>query len=197
MILLTVIVAAILATLTGAAPPATDTAQRPTAYDILVKFGSKDIEGPVGLEEAVAAQSFTFGVENPHSAGAAVGGDGGGRGGAKFKTLQIARRIDRVSPVLFRHVATGFPFDTVEISFRKKVRNEPRTFLTYRLFHAFLVNREITGAAGDDEPMEMYDLAFGAMEEAFIPVDDTTGAAGRPIAVPWSQVLNKPTTSVR
>src|SRR5215207_5063911 len=76
------------------------------ANDYYLKLDGIAGESTVGkTTDAIAVQSFEWGVENTTTIGSTSGGAGTGK--AQFNELTVVKNVDSTSPALFQRVGTG------------------------------------------------------------------------------------------
>jgi type VI secretion system secreted protein Hcp len=123
-------------------------------------------------------QSFSFGVGNPTTIGSGTGGADSGK--ASFHDISITKRIDSVSPILFKNTATGEHYKQVIIHMRKAGGDQQSEFLTYTFGTVFTTKIDWSGP-GDQGPQEQITFVYGTLKIDFKP-QKPDGTLGVPIS---------------
>jgi type VI secretion system secreted protein Hcp len=109
------------------------------------------------------------------SIGAGSGQGSSGRAGkATFSSFTITKRIDKVSPSLFKAAATGQHFKHATVTFARKAGGKLHDYLEYKMTQA-LVSSIQDGTSGGGKPTEQISFGFAKIEEVVL------GANGKPI----------------
>lgn len=135
-------------------------------------------------KRAFEVQSFSSGAENPTSIGSASGGASAGK--AKLTELTLLKRVDNVSPSLFRATTTGTHFPTMVLA----VRTGNNVFLIYTFSLVYVTRVQTVGSQGE-APLEEVTLAYGAQQIRYFP-QRPDGTLGPPNDASWNQVTNSP-----
>jgi type VI secretion system secreted protein Hcp len=117
------------------------------------------IEKPTGMDKPpMDVISFSFGASNPTNL--AAGGSGAGK--VSVSSLNIMKKTDNASPVLFQQCCQGKHFEGAALVLRKSGGNDnPDVFLTYELKQVYIESIQWSGSSGgDDVPTESLSLAF-------------------------------------
>jgi type VI secretion system secreted protein Hcp len=147
----------------------------PTAYQLT-------IAGITPAGQAIDVKSFSWGVSNGATIGSATTGAGAGK--AKFDELVITKKIDEMSPLLYKAVAVGTGAPTAVLKLYK-AGEKPISYMTYTMKQVFVSSLKHAGTA-DDVPNEQVTLIFGSN------VLETTGDAGKAAApFGWDVVMNR------
>jgi type VI secretion system secreted protein Hcp len=162
----------------GALVPANSTG---TEYHLLLTQGLAS--GPE-FKDAIAINSFSWGVENPATIGSASGGAGTGK--AKFNEFVFTKQVDNASPALFKQLALGAHFKKVVLALRKSGESAP--YMTYTMETVFVSKIDHSGSS-PEVPTEEVALGYGKLVVQSIG----KSADGVPSKVThgWNQVLNK------
>lgn len=121
--------------------------------------------------------SFSMGVANPATIGSATGGAGAGK--ASLSSINLMKKSDTSSPLLFQACCTGKHFQTAQMTFRK-AGGKALVYLQYDLNEVFVESIQWSGSSGgDDSPQESVSLAYGAINVTYTPqkVDGTPDSA--------------------
>ncbi len=160
--------------------------------------GGKTIEGEskdaAFAKTAFEIEDFSFDVENPTTIGSATGGAGAGK--VKFNEFHITKVVDKASPALFQHMASGAHFEKVTLSVRKAGGGAGtgtlKPYLTYDFATVFItkIRHELEDEHGDELPYETIEFAYGALQIKYAPQDEK-GQLGAAAQGAWSQIKNK------
>lgn len=149
------------------------------AFDAFIKL--TDINGPVtrkGLEKFIEVLSFSFGASQSVS-NEASGGMSGGK--PSVSSLNLMKRTDATSPLLFSGCCGGKHFAEVTVQLFKAGGTNQVKFMEYKLTKVFIESVQWSGSGGgDDTPMESLSLAFQKIEMTYLPQDEK-GGVGKPI----------------
>lgn len=130
--------------------------------DIFLKFESPKVEGEsqdAELKGQVECLSWAWG-ESQDATITANKGLAAGR--VNVSEMSISKRIDRSSPKLFLHCATGATFGKVTLVQRKAVGKEQhqKAFITITLETVMITSYQVSGSDGAGTPMESISLKF-------------------------------------
>ena len=118
--------------------------------------------------------------------GSATGGAGSGK--VKFNEFTITKKIDEVSPKLFKALAMGTPSPNGVLKlFRAGEGKTP--YATYTLKTVILTKVDHSGSA-DAVPDEQVAMIAGSMTLEMVPQDES-GKLGAPEKAGWDQVMNR------
>jgi type VI protein secretion system component Hcp len=170
----------------GVAPAA----QAAEDYFLVVQTGTgpaiqgETLDASFRQQRAIELISFDWDVENPTTLGSASGGAGGGK--AKLNPLTVEKRIDSASAALFRRVANGTPFPSMEL-FVRRAGATGTGHLKYRFATVAVTSVSLSG---DGEQMrERVTFAYGSVAQSYTQ-QTATGAAGTVFAAGWNQLAN-------
>jgi type VI secretion system secreted protein Hcp len=132
------------------------------ASDIFAKIG--DIKGEAQdskHKDEIEVLSYSWGVSN---SGSMAFGSGGGEGKATFHDMTFTHKVDKASPVLMAHCATGVHFKEATITHRKSGKGQ-QEFLVFKL-NDIIVTGVQHGGTPDGDAMENVSISFAkvAME---------------------------------
>ena len=109
---------------------------------------------------AIEVQSFGFGVSN---SGKIVGG-GGGAGKASFSDISFAKLLDKASPQLYLHAASGRHIRTATLYVRKAGGDKPLEYYVVKLTDVLVTSVQTSGSTGSGVPMESFSLNYKKIE---------------------------------
>lgn len=124
------------------------------AVDLFLKIdGIKGESQKKGHKDEIDVLSFSFGATQHgtfHS-----GGAGGGAGKAEIHDISIMKQVDKSSPDLFKHCASGKHIKNIVIYAQKAGDDvNPLTYYTIKLEDAIVSSVTNQGAVGGDAIME-------------------------------------------
>jgi len=114
--------------------------------------------------------SFSWGVSNTSTYGAGASGKEAKAGRADFSNLSIMKVLDKTSPALCDHCATGNIFDKVYILYDKPVADKQQAYFRIWLKDALITSVQLSGSS--ENPTESVSFAFQAVEIAYSPEKD-------------------------
>lgn len=126
----------------------------------------KDHKGEIEL------YSWSWGVSNQ----AFTGGGGSGKGKAQPSDLTIVKRMDKASPTIAKHCATGKHFTDAVLTAAKSGDGQ-KDFLKVTLKEVFITNYQVSGSSGADLT-ESVTMSFGDIEIGYKPQDEKGGLGG-------------------
>ena len=130
-------------------------------------------------KDEIEVLSFSWGVSQSGTAGY---GGGAGAGKASFQDMQIQKRMDSASPILFKHCATGHHIKEATFVARK-AGGDKQEYLIIKLNDILVSSLQSGGTGhgggGDETPHETISLNFSKFEADYKPQkqDGTLGAA--------------------
>jgi len=146
-----------------------------------IKGESRDHKHPGALE----IDSFSWGLSN---AGSATFGGGGGAGKASFQDMHFTTRVNKASPLLFLHCASGKHIKSAQL-FVRKAGDKPLEYLKIKLTD-ILISSYAEGGAGGDAPTDQFSLNFTKIEFSYQP-QEPDGSLGEPVKASWDLKQNK------
>jgi len=151
-------------------------------FDAFLSIDGVDSESTrKGFEGQIEIQSFSIGAHNETSIGA---GGGAGAGKVALSTMNVTKKTDAASPVLFQKCCEGMHFPKAEITLHK-AGGEQLAFLKYAFDTIYVEDIQWSGSSGgDDVPMETLSLAFGKIEMTYTK-QAKDGTAGAPVVASW------------
>jgi type VI protein secretion system component Hcp len=136
--------------------------------------------------------SVAFGVAQAETTGSSSSGAAAGK--AKFEEFTIEKSVDLASVPLYSACAAGAHFPSVCLAIRK-AGGSNLLYLQYIFRMVFVTGINWSGGGGEEAPKETIKFKFGALGVQYVR-QLSTGAAGTPIQVMWSNITNKPTMDV-
>ena len=149
------------------------------ASDIFLKIDGIDGESADSKhKDEIDILSWSIGATN---AGSMAHGGGGGTGRVSFQDLHFTKRIDKASPKLMEHCASGKHIKKAVLVCRKQ-GGDQMDFLTITLTD-LLVSSIQMGGSGDDS--EQISLNFSHIEKKYTAQNEK-GAKGGDTAMKWN-----------
>lgn len=163
------------------------------AFDAFLKIGTgpdvkgESTDGKHAGEIEIA--SFSFGASNPSTIGS--GSTGSGAGKVSISTLNIMKKTDKASPVLFQTCCAGNHYATATLTVRKAGGKTPLEYLIYTLTEVYVDSIQWSGSAGgDDRPSESLSLSFASVHVKYVP-QKADGTGDSPIEGGWDVTTNQ------
>ena len=129
------------------------------------------VEGPsTSKENHIDILSFSWGVSQTSTYGAGASGKEAKAGRADFSNLTIMKVLDKTSPFLVDHCASGDILDEVYILYDKPAGDKQDDYFRIYLKDALITNVQLSGS--DANPTESVSFAFQAVEIAYRPEKD-------------------------
>jgi type VI secretion system secreted protein Hcp len=121
--------------------------------------------------------SFSWGVTQTSTYGAGASGMEAKAGRADFSNLSIMKVLDKTSPILCNHCASGDILKKVYILYDKPVGDKQDDYFRIYLQDALITSVQLSGS--NENPSESVSFAFQAVEIAYKAEKDdgTLGAA--------------------
>jgi type VI secretion system secreted protein Hcp len=117
-------------------------------------------------KDGIEVESFSWGASN--AAGFATGG-GGGAGKVAYQDLHISTRVNKSSPILMLHCATGQHIKKAVLTVRK-AGGEQQDYYKITLEDVLVSSYQNGGsAAGDSVPVEQFSMSFGSIKFEYKP----------------------------
>lgn len=136
---------------------------------------SKDNE----YKDHINIDSFSWGVSNQATFSSGLG-DGGGAGKAHIHSLSLTKTIDKSSPLLFWHAATGKHLDSAQLFVRRAAGDKQETYFKLLMTKVFVTSWNPGAGAGNGVLIgEQFSLDFEEMEVVYFPqlANGTLGGA--------------------
>lgn len=114
--------------------------------------------------------SFSWGVSQTSTYGAGASGMEAKAGRADFSHLSIMKVLDKTTPILCDHCATGDILKKVYILYDKPVADHQQSYFRIWLKDALITSVQLSGS--NENPTESVSFAFQAVEIAYAPEKD-------------------------
>jgi type VI secretion system secreted protein Hcp len=125
-----------------------------------IKGESSDKKHPGTIE----VDSFSWGVSN---AGSHAAGGGGGAGKASFSDINFSTHVNKSSPELMQHCATGKHIKKAVLFVRKQGTEQQEYYVIN--FSDLLVSSYQSGGGGGNVPVDSFSLNFAKIEFSYSP----------------------------
>jgi type VI secretion system secreted protein Hcp len=124
------------------------------------------VEGPSTSKAGhIDVLSFSWGVSQQSTYGAGASGKEAKAGRANFSDLSIMKVLDKTSPLLCDHCASGDILKKVYIVYDKPVGTEQMDYFRIYLKDALISSVQLSGS--NENPTESVSFAFQAVEIAY------------------------------
>jgi len=157
------------------------------AVDIFIKIG--DIKGESmdkAHKDEIDVLNWSWGMAQ--SGNMHVGG-GGGAGKVNIQDLSLTKYVDKASPNLMMHCASGKHIDKVKLTVRKAGGESQVEYMIINLEEVLVTSLSTGGSGGDDRLTENVTLNFAKVHVDYTPQDDK-GKAGTAIPYGWDIAQN-------
>jgi type VI secretion system secreted protein Hcp len=114
--------------------------------------------------------SFSWGVSQTAVYGAGASGKEAKAGRADFSNLTVMKVLDKTSPLLADHCASGDILKEVYILYDKPVGDKQQDYFRIYLKDALITSLQLSGS--NENPTESVSFAFQAVEVAYKPEKD-------------------------
>jgi type VI secretion system secreted protein Hcp len=129
------------------------------------------ISGPsTSLADHIDVLSFSFGVSQTAVYGAGASGKEAKAGRADFSNLTIMKVLDKTSPLLADHCASGDILKKVYLLYEKPVSDKQAPYFRVFIKDALVTSVQLSGA--NENPTESVSFAFQAVEWGYKPEKD-------------------------
>jgi type VI secretion system secreted protein Hcp len=129
------------------------------------------IEGPsTSKPKHIDILSFSWGVSQTNVYGAGASGKEAKAGRADFSNLTIMKVLDKTSPLLADHCATGNILAKVYLVYDKPVGDKQQDYFRIWVKDAQITSMQLSGS--NENPTESVSFAFQAVEIAYRPEKD-------------------------
>ena len=136
----------------------------------------------------IELESFSWSEENNSTIGSATGGAGAGK--IKFQELIIVKRVDKSSPLLLLHCASGNHYKEVKLTARKAGAGQ-LDYLTLTMKMVFLTKyATVAQQHNNGVVFEHITMIFGSIEMEY-KEQKPDGSLGGSVKQGWDQVTNK------
>jgi type VI secretion system secreted protein Hcp len=117
-------------------------------------------------KQAIDVLSYNWGVTNP----ASVSSTGAASGKASFNDFRFTKKIDKVSPLLFKGAASGVHYPKATLTLYRSASGSPQKYMTYVL-EDVLISAVEHGGNTADVPTEQVSLAYAKLTTIVDDVD--------------------------
>jgi type VI secretion system secreted protein Hcp len=129
------------------------------------------VEGPsTSRAGCIDVLSFSWGVSQTSTYGAGASGKEAKAGRADFANLTIMKVLDKTSPLLCDHCASGDILKKVYLLYDKPVGDKQAPYFRIWLKDALITSVQLSGS--NENPSESVSFAFQAVEIAYAPEKD-------------------------
>jgi type VI secretion system secreted protein Hcp len=129
------------------------------------------VEGPsTSKAKHIDILSFSWGVSQTAVYGAGASGKEAKAGRADFSNLSIMKVLDKTSPLLHDHCATGNILKEVYIQYEKPVGDKQQGYFRIYLKDALITSCQLSGS--NENPSESVSFAYQGVEYAYAPEKD-------------------------
>jgi len=126
------------------------------------------VEGPsTSKPKHIDILSFSWGVSQTATYGAGASGSEAKAGRADFSNLTIMKVLDKTSPLLADHCASGDILKEVYLVYDKPVGDKQDDYFRIYLKDALITSVQLAGSS--ENPTESVSFAFQAVEVAYRP----------------------------
>ena len=129
------------------------------------------VDGPsTSKTNHIDVLSFSWGVSQTSTYGAGQSGKEAKAGRADFQNLSIMKVLDKTTPLLADHCATGNILKEVYILYDKPVGDKQDDYFRIYLKDALITSVQLSGS--NENPTESVSFAFQGVEVAYKPEKD-------------------------
>jgi len=129
------------------------------------------VEGPsTSKTNHIDILSFSWGVSQHSTYGAGASGKEAKAGRADFSNLTVMKVLDKTSPLLCDHCASGDILKKVYLLYDKPVGDKQADYFRIYLKDALITSVQLSGS--NENPTESVSFAFQAVEVAYKPEKD-------------------------
>ena len=129
------------------------------------------VEGPsTSRTGCIDVLSFSWGVSQTAVYGAGASGKEAKAGRADFANLSIMKVLDKTTPLLCDHSASGNILPKVYILYDKPVGDKQQTYFRIWVKDALITSVQLSGS--NENPMESVSFAYQGVEIAYAPEKD-------------------------
>jgi type VI secretion system secreted protein Hcp len=129
------------------------------------------VEGPSTSKPGhIDVLSFSWGVSQTSTYGAGASGKEAKAGRANFSDLTIMKVLDKTTPLLADHCATGDILKKVFLLYDKPVGDKQQDYFRVFLKDALITSIQLAGS--NENPTESVSFAFQGVEIAYRPEKD-------------------------
>jgi type VI secretion system secreted protein Hcp len=129
------------------------------------------VEGPsTSRKGCIDVLSFSWGVSQTSTYGAGASGNEAKAGRADFSNLSIMKVLDKTTPLLCDHCASGDILKKVYLLYDKPVGDKQQPYFRVWIKDALVTSVQLSGS--NENPTESISFAFQAVEIAYAPEKD-------------------------
>jgi type VI secretion system secreted protein Hcp len=129
------------------------------------------VEGPsTSRTGCIDVLSFSWGVSQTAVYGAGASGKEAKAGRADFANLSIMKVLDKTTPLLCDHSASGNILPKVYILYDKPVGDKQQAYFRIWVKDALITSVQLSGS--NENPMESVSFAYQGVEIAYAPEKD-------------------------
>lgn len=129
------------------------------------------VQGPsTSKPNYIDVLSFSWGVSQTSTYGAGASGKEAKAGRADFSNLTVMKVLDKTSPLLADHCASGDILKDVHLVYDKPVGDKQDDYFRIYLKDALITSLQLSGS--NENPTESVSFAFQAVEIAYKPEKD-------------------------
>jgi type VI secretion system secreted protein Hcp len=134
------------------------------------------VSGLTPSGEAAEVLSYSWGAT---ANATLVSGSGLAAGKAQFSDLQVAKKIDKTSPLFVKGVSTGQIYPSATLHIYKGASGEkPVEYMTYQMTNVLITSVQHAGSA-DDVPGENVSLAYAKLQVTTKDLDSSGAVVGQ------------------
>jgi type VI secretion system secreted protein Hcp len=126
-----------------------------------------------GHENEIEISSFSWGLSNPSNTHGA--GGGGGAGKVTFQDIHFTKNIDKSSPSLMLHCASGEHIKKATLTVRKAGGTQ-QDYYKVDLQQLIISSYQSKVDVGEDGPSDQFSLNFSKIAFTYTPTSPTGGA---------------------
>lgn len=145
------------------------------------------IDGLTPLGTAIQVESFSWGAANPNS----FDGSGSTAGKVSLNEFHFTKKLDQVSPLLYKWIASGPIYKTATLKLYKTsaAGGKPQVYMTYEMSNVLISSLQHGGGGG--VPNEQVALVYAKMTHISTELDEKSGSPGPAVRFGWDIVTNK------
>ena len=131
---------------------------------------------------SIEIESFSWGMSNPTT----TTGGGAGTGKVVMQDFHFVKRVDKSSPQIMLHCATGRHMTKVELFLRKAGGDKPIEYYKVTLEDCLVSSYSTSGSGSEDRPMESLSLNFTKITYSY-QVQKADGSLDTPILFTYNK----------
>lgn len=156
------------------------------AFDLFIKID--DIKGEstdAKHKDEIEVLSFSWGESHPSTVAS-----GGAAGKVQIHPFQFTKKVDKASPALFLACASGKHYKQAVLSLVRAGGSQRQDFMVWKLSDVLVSAYQISGASGEDSPVDQVELSFAKIEVLYQPFNPD-GSLATVVKAGWDLKLNK------